>query len=118
MGVSDLRLLRRNDVIENRFTKNFYETFVGFDKAVLDVRSPANHVERIRVPTLHAYGVNDPRVDIKHWEKLERELKRHNKPYEVIRERDEGHGFRKMAPKIAFYDRVETFLARHMAAGK
>lgn len=115
VGVSDLRLLRRNDIIENRFTRNFYETFVGKDKAVLDARSPANHVERIRVPTLHAYGVNDPRVDIKHWEKLERELKKHRKVYEVIRERDEGHGFKKLEPRLRFYERLEAFLDRHMA---
>lgn len=77
--------------------------------------SPLNHVARIRVPTLHAYGAKDPRVKIDHWTRLEAELKRHGKTYEAIEERRQGHGFRNEKASIAFYTAVERFLAQHLA---
>jgi dipeptidyl aminopeptidase/acylaminoacyl peptidase len=115
VGVSDLNLItswargragRGNDM--------FYREWVGDDKDYKYNRSPLNFVERIRVPTLHAYGYNDPRVEIENWTRLEAKLKQHNKPYEIIIQGDEGHGFRNEAGRIGYYARLEAFLAKHM----
>jgi dipeptidyl aminopeptidase/acylaminoacyl peptidase len=115
VGVSDLNLItswakgragRGNDM--------FYREWVGDDKDYKSNRSPVNFVERIRVPTLHAYGYNDPRVEIEHWTRLESKLKQFNKTYEIIIQGDEGHGFRNEAGRVGYYARLEAFLAKHM----
>jgi dipeptidyl aminopeptidase/acylaminoacyl peptidase len=116
VGVSDLNLITSWG--RGRFGRSsdmFFREWVGDDKDYKFQRSPLNFVERIRVPTLHAYGYNDPRVDIDHWKRLEPKLKQFNKPYEVIIEKNEGHGFENERSRIAFYRRLESFLAQHLA---
>ena len=113
-GVSDLRLITRWDLARGAFARAFYEQGVGRDPKVLAERSPIEHVENIRVPTLHAYGRNDPRVEITHWENLERALKKHGKIYEAMVEDAEGHGFEKEDASLVFYHAVEMFLDRYM----
>jgi len=63
---------------------------------------------------LHAYGENDPRVKIRQWKKLKAELDKYHKPYEYLREGDEGHGFSNAGARIEFYKQMERFLALHM----
>jgi len=118
VGVSDLNLItswgenRRG----SRGSDIFYREWVGDDEKYKYDRSPLNFVERIQVPTLHAYGFNDPRVDIKHWKRLEPELKKHGKAYEIMIMGDEGHGFANESNRLAFYRRLESFLAANMGA--
>jgi dipeptidyl aminopeptidase/acylaminoacyl peptidase len=73
-----------------------------------------NFVDRIRVPTLHAYGFNDPRVVLENWTRLEAKLKQYNKPYEIIIQGNEGHGFHNEAGRIGFYAKLEEFLDKNM----
>lgn len=120
VGVSDLELAFKwmgDDAFmtakEQKFS--YQQVWVGPDKAYRDPASPINFVERIRVPTLHAYGSNDPRVEIDHWSRLERLLKLHGKPYVGIKRRDQGHGFRDEQASLSFYSAMETFLAEHLA---
>jgi len=115
VGVSDLNLITswaRGRA--GRGSDMFYREWVGDDKEYKFNRSPLNFVERIRVPTLHAYGYNDPRVVIENWTRLEARLKQFNKPYEIIIQGNEGHGFRNEAGRIGYYARLEAFLAKHM----
>ncbi len=76
--------------------------------------NPINHIEAIRAPLLAAYGKNDPRVRFDQWQKLESRLQQHGKEFEAIIEENEGHGFRKLENKLAFYAKVEAFLERNM----
>lgn len=117
VGVSDLNLI--TSWAEGRFSRGndmFYREWVGDDREYKFNRSPLNFVDRIRVPTFHAYGFNDPRVKIENWTRLEAKLKQHNKPYESIIQDDEGHGFRNEKGRIDYYARLEAFLAKHMKA--
>ncbi|HKB89570.1 MAG TPA: prolyl oligopeptidase family serine peptidase, partial [Opitutaceae bacterium] len=111
VGVSDLSIITSAGRRFGRSSKIYANAWVGPDR---DARSPVNFVERIRVPTLHAYGENDPRVDIKNWTELESALKHYNKPYEFVREENEGHGFRHEEARIKFYQTMEAFLAKHL----
>ncbi len=111
VGVADLRLQ-----VDPK-TKDTGRTFplwaakwIGSDPEDLKARSPVEFVERIQVPTLHAYGENDPRVDIEHWRRLERELKKHNKTYFILREKDEGHSFENGDSSVRTFRAVEEFL--------
>lgn len=115
VGVSDLNLITSWG--RGRFGRGsdeYYREWVGDDKQYKFDRSPLNFVERIKIPTLHAYGFNDPRVEIDHWKRLEPKLKQFGKTYEIIVEKNEGHGFRNEKARIEFYRRLETFFAKHL----
>ena len=115
VGVSDLRLVVNWQHEMTEAGKAFDRNMLGDDKEILDSRSPVNFVSRIKIPTFHAYGENDPRVTIKNWDKLERELKKYQKTYEYIYEGNEGHGFRDEKARINFYRHVEAFLDKYLA---
>jgi dipeptidyl aminopeptidase/acylaminoacyl peptidase len=119
VGVSDLSIIAGYGEGNGRMggiDRTFQSKWIGDDAQYLHDHSPVNFVQNIRVPTLHAYGENDPRVDIDHWKRLKAELDRYNKPYEFVREGEEGHGFNHENARIAFYRKVEDFLARYLAA--
>jgi dipeptidyl aminopeptidase/acylaminoacyl peptidase len=118
VGVSDLAIATSPGRFGGNLNDFFIRTWIGNDHDTLYNRSPVNFVERIRVPTLHAYGENDPRVVMKNWTELEAELKRFNKPYEALREENEGHGFHHEGARITFYRQMEAFLAHHLAPSK
>ena len=116
VGPSDLQLLVADKLwAAGKGNQLFYKQEVGVDKEFLRSRSPVNFVDRIRVPLLNAYGYNDPRVDIKQWEVLEPKLKEFKKTYEILIEKNEGHGFYNESNRIAFYQKVEEFLGRYLS---
>ena len=45
---------------------------------------------------------------------MEAAMKKAGKTYEMIIEKDEGHGFRKEELSIAFYTRVDAFLKKYV----
>jgi dipeptidyl aminopeptidase/acylaminoacyl peptidase len=118
VGVSDLRLITRYDLRTDAASLAYFSKAVGRDPALLSARSPVDHVENIRVPTLHAYGRNDPRVEFSHWEVLEKALKKHGKTYEILIENREGHGFAKQETAFKYYGAVEAFLAKYLPAAR
>lgn len=111
VGVADLRLqVGSTTKDKGRFFKEWAPDWIGSDPEDLKARSPIEFVERIKVPTLHAYGENDPRVDIEQWRRLERELKKYHKDYIFFREADEGHGFENESSRIRYYRAVMDFV--------
>lgn len=99
------------------------EWFADMEKAADRKRaydtSPCNFADHIRAPVLMAYGKNDPRVNIDQGYDMEAALKKAGKPYELIIEADEGHGFRMEPRRIAFFTKVDAFLkANVLAPGK
>jgi dipeptidyl aminopeptidase/acylaminoacyl peptidase len=119
VGPSDLGLLISEHLwASSKFGEIFYKEDVGTDNDYLRDRSPVNFVDRIRVPLLNAYGFNDPRVDIKHWRRLEAKLKEYNKPYEIMELGNEGHGFHNEGNRLAFYEKMDDFFARNIPSAK
>lgn len=113
VGVSDLSIIAgfaRNNTGDRKYAKDW----IGDDADYLRTRSPVNYVQNIRVPTLHGYGDNDPRVDIDNWKRLKRQLDKYGKTYTFIRQAEEGHGFRHEDARVAFYREVEKFLAANI----
>ena len=93
---------------------SYRREWVGPTKASRDETSALRFVDRIKVPTLHAYGAEDPRVKIDHWSRLEPLLKKHGKDYQAIVEGRQGHGFRNEEASVSFQAALETFLAQHL----
>jgi dipeptidyl aminopeptidase/acylaminoacyl peptidase len=116
VGVTDLNLLVDSGRVDGmNESESFFRQRVGTDGDVLRARSPVNFIERLNVPLLNAYGENDPRVDIRQWKRLKAKLDAQKKPYEIIIEENEGHGFRNESKRIAFYRRVDGFLQKWLA---
>ncbi|HWP95142.1 MAG TPA: S9 family peptidase [Gammaproteobacteria bacterium] len=84
------------------------------ERAFLDDISPINHVANIRAPVFIVHGDLDPRVNIKHAEKLRMRLEELGKPYEWLVKYNEGHGFRKEENRIELYKKMETFFAKYL----
>ncbi|WP_415908812.1 prolyl oligopeptidase family serine peptidase [Oleiharenicola sp. Vm1] len=116
VGVADLKYITRYDVRTNPISRAAYVKMVGEGDEFLRSRSPVNFIANVRVPTFHAYGRNDPRVEIEQWQELEAQLKKHGKPYEILLEESEGHGFEKAEAAIKLYKAIDAFLARHLPA--
>ncbi|MBS0663007.1 MAG: S9 family peptidase [Verrucomicrobia bacterium] len=100
------------DITDEDF--DYRDVWVGPNKEYRSATSPIRMIERIKVPTFHAYGKNDPVVEFDHWTRLKRELKKYNKPFEFLVEEDQGHGFDRGKASVEFYERLERFLAAHL----
>jgi dipeptidyl aminopeptidase/acylaminoacyl peptidase len=118
VGAADLEITFKNrgdDAYRRDGDFSFQEEWVGPTAAYRAETSPINFVDRIRVPSLHAYGEKDPRVKFDHWTRLEAQLKKYNKPYEAVGQKKQGHGFRDEVASLGFYGRMEKFLAEYLA---
>lgn len=117
VGVTDIELLFETmPTAWRRFEATMKKQIGDPDKdaAQLRDRSPINHVDKIQVPLLMAYGLQDPRVVIDHALNLEKELKRHEVDYELIIEKKEGHGFVRFENQVDFYSKLIEFLDQHI----
>lgn len=84
------------------------------DPEFLESISPIRLVQNIDAPLLIAHGRNDPRVPLHEAEQLHAELKRLDRPVELLVFDDEGHGFRKEVNQITFYERLADFFEKHL----
>lgn len=87
----------------------------GRDRQLFDEISPLKHADQIHVPVLIAHGTEDRIVDISQSKKLAAELKKRGAPYETFFRKLEGHGFFNPKDRLAFYQQVESFLARNLS---
>ena len=120
VGVADLELLiaqGNGDFRLPRMIRDFLR-LTRFDPATdreqIKATNPIEFIDKIRVPLLSAYGKNDPRVPLGHGAALESRLKRYDKSYEYIVEENEGHGYRNVGSRVAFFHKVDDFLAHNM----
>jgi dipeptidyl aminopeptidase/acylaminoacyl peptidase len=88
------------------------------EKEFLEEWSPSNHADKIKVPVFMAYGLQDPRVNIRHARVMEDAMQDNGVTYELMVKKDEGHGFRKQENQYDFYGRVESFLAENLKPGE
>jgi len=93
---------------------NYRDEWVGPTRESRDEVSPVRHVDKIKAPLFNVYGEKDPRVRIDHWERFEKELKRHGVRYEAMVVAKQGHGFRDERASQSFYARLEAFLAKYL----
>ncbi len=115
VGVSDLvELTRRKYQEEDAGLLSFYRQAIDDSPQELYKHSPVNFVERIRVPLLNAYGVNDGRVDVAQWVELKSQLDKYHKNYAFMLAKGEGHGFSHPDDAVAFYSKVEAFLKENL----
>lgn len=84
------------------------------DRERLERTSADNFMAQVRAPVFMAYGENDPRVPVEHGKRYRDALKQAGKPFELVIEDDEGHGFYKEQNAVELYRKIEDFLRRHV----
>lgn len=81
-------------------------------RALLQERSPLNHVDAIRRPLLIGQGANDPRVKQSESNQIVAAMTAKRLPVTYVLFPDEGHGFGRPENNIAFYGIAEGFLSK------
>jgi dipeptidyl aminopeptidase/acylaminoacyl peptidase len=114
VGVYDLNLMYGSDEARNPRFKATMMRYIGTDKEQLDAFSPAKHAEKIKVPVFLAHGMDDTRATFNHAEAMRAALIKVGRPPEWMAVPNEGHGFYNTKNRKEFYERLETFLAKHL----
>ncbi|MEJ7805173.1 MAG: alpha/beta fold hydrolase [Telluria sp.] len=96
-------------------TTNYLIKTMGNDQTLLHQQSPVMLADRITVPVLLVHGGNDKVTELNQAEMMRNALIKAGRPPEWILEKDEGHGFYDAKRQQAFYERLEAFLAKHLA---
>jgi dipeptidyl aminopeptidase/acylaminoacyl peptidase len=120
VGVTDLPLLFSTAPDSWAAGEEQMKVMVGnpdTEEEFLEQWSPSSHADKIRAPVFMAYGLQDPRVNIKHAHVMEKAMDKAGVRYETMVKKDEGHGFRKEENRYDFYGRMETFLAENLSPG-
>jgi dipeptidyl aminopeptidase/acylaminoacyl peptidase len=85
------------------------------DGGRLKQNSPLHRVDDIQVPVLLGHGVDDPRVHVKHSDRMASALRSAGKSVEYLKFEDEAHGFLLESNRLAFYRRLIGFFEEHLA---
>ena len=113
VGVTDLGLLLEKYRTGEALIRRMVERLVGAQgtrEAIVRERSPVYHADRIRVPVLMYYGLEDPRVPIEHGDRMAAALKSAGKKFQYLTKANEGHGFAGRKSRTEFYTALESFL--------
>ncbi len=76
--------------------------------------SPIYKVNLIDTPLMLAHGLNDPRVPIGEAMQIAVALKKRGQDVEELYFPDEGHGFRKEANRLLYYEQLARFFDKHL----
>ena len=115
-GVYDLPLMYREDqVIESKMLFNYLVKVVGEDPKELADNSPARLAGQLTMPVLLVHGASDLRVPPVQATTMREALTKSGRPPEWLLVDGEGHGFYSEKNRQAFYEKLEAFLAKHLA---
>ena len=110
-----LREARRNDPESYRYDRLLRE--LGDPKTNREkfaAMSPLLAADKIKIPVFVAHGGEDKIVDSDQSRRLVRTLKQNGTPVETMFEKEEGHGFYTLKNRVELYERIESFLKKHL----
>ena len=108
-GVYDLELYV-DDSEEREATALMHR--VGTQK-IQAAHSPVNAIDKLQTPLLLVHGTKDDRTPLEQAEVLIEQLDKHNKIYQWLEYKNEGHGLFNSANRYNFYEQVLVFLNKH-----
>jgi dipeptidyl aminopeptidase/acylaminoacyl peptidase len=115
-GVYDLAMMHdKGDIQQRKSGRNYLDEVIGKDAAELKANSPVNLVDKLKAPVLIVHGEADERAPFAHAKALRNALDKAHKPYEWFAVAKEGHGFYTEEHRRQFYEKLEAFLAKHLA---
>ncbi len=86
------------------------------DKEMFERTSPARHVDKIKVPVMHAYGGEDYNVNIENGNVIKRAFEKAGKEVDYMYVAEEAHGYREDKNVFAFYNKMDSFLKKNLPA--
>lgn len=113
-GMYDLKRLRQADFELHPTLADTFDKNVGKEVSEQPLYSPVGQARKIKAAVLLVHGGRDKRAGIEHANDMRAALTDAGRPPEWFVAPDEGHGFFGTKNMSAFYQRLETFLARHL----
>ena len=92
----------------------WYDADIPEEKAIMEEVSPVFHIDKIKKPLLVVQGANDPRVNIDESDQIVNGLRANGVDVPYMVKYDEGHGFGKEENRIALYEAMMGFYAKHL----
>lgn len=118
VGVYDLQVMKKEgDITDRASGRRYLDRVLGTDEAILRAWSPAQNVDKIKIPVFLAQGSIDQRVPMEQFDALKGAFTDAGVPIETMVAKGEGHGFYKPENIAELYDRMEAFLDDHIGAG-
>ena len=114
VGVYDLTLLGHSDFSHYAFGDRYLDVVLGDDKSTLESESPVYQADKIKDPVFIIYGGADKRVVPENAEELMAALDKLGRKYELMYERNEGHGFTKPQHNYELYTRMLRFFDKYI----
>ena len=119
-GVYDINLqMKKADSFYGGKTKQkhwFLSKMLGDNwELLMNERSPAYNVDKIKADLLLVHGKEDVRVPIENSYILEEKLKKAGKKYQTLYKKD-GHGFQNVKNRIALYKKMVEFLEENIGS--
>lgn len=114
-GLYDLPMLLSSDrAKKSKRVFNFWTKAVGNDPEMLKKDSPTYLADKIKVPVLLVHGDQDTTTPPAQAEAMRSALTKAGKSFEWMMVPKEGHGFYAEKNRIAFYEKLEAFFAKHL----
>jgi dipeptidyl aminopeptidase/acylaminoacyl peptidase len=118
VGVYDLQLMYESgDIPDSRSGIAYLNRVLGDDQADLRARSPVHLASQIEVPVLLIHGKEDWRADYKQAKRMKAALDAQDKSVDWMALSREGHGVYDEETRREVYERILTFLDRHLSKG-
>lgn len=118
VGVYDLQVMKKKgDIPRAKSGKRYLSRVLGDDDSILQAWSPAQNVDKIKVPTFLVQGSIDQRVPMAQFTALKDAFKANGVEVESMVAAGEGHGFYKPENRAELYRRMEAFLSKHIGPG-
>lgn len=118
VGVYDLQIMKKEgDVKDSASGRRYLDRVLGTDEAKLKAWSPAQNVEKIKVPVFLAQGSIDRRVPMEQFNAMKSAFQARGTPVETMVASGEGHGFYKPENRAELYRKMEAFLAKYIGPG-
>ena len=115
VGVYSLPMMfEEGDSAASKFAIDILKSYLGEDQEDLKARSPAYNVDKIKAALFIVQGGKDIRVPIEQMYALTNQLDKRGYPYELMVKEYEGHGFYKEEHRLELYQRMLTFLDKHI----
>jgi dipeptidyl aminopeptidase/acylaminoacyl peptidase len=115
-GLYDLPMWYSTDeTIESKQLFNYLVKVIGQDPAELANNSPDRLADKLTVPVLLVHGSEDRRTPPEQFKAMRDALKKAGRPPDTLYVDGEGHGFYTEKNRQAFYEKLEAFLAKHLA---
>ena len=92
----------------------WYDEDIAEENKIMKEVSPVFHIDKITKPLMVVQGANDPRVNINEADQIVEALRKKGIDVPYMVKYDEGHGFGKEENRLALYNTMMGFFAKHL----